>query len=105
MRGDIYRLRTPRNASGHEQKGARYAVVVQADALAALSTWIVAPTSTSVPARPFRPEIEMDGTKIRVMLDQLTAVDRDRLGDLAGRIDPHELVQVDTALRGILGLF
>lgn len=105
MRGDIYRLRAPRNASGHEQKGARYAVVIQADALTALSTWIVAPTSTSAPARLFRPEIEMDGTKTRVVLDQLTAVDRDRLGDFAGRIDPHELDQIDTALRGILGLF
>jgi mRNA interferase MazF len=105
VRGDLYRLRTPRNASGHEQKGARYAVVLQADALAPLSTWIVAPTSTSVPYRPFRPEIEMDGTTTRVVLDQLTAVDRDRLGDFAGRVDPQELEQIDIALRGVLGLF
>ena len=105
MRGDLYRLRAPRNASGHEQKGARYAVVLQADALAPLSTWIVAPTSTSVPYRSFRPEIEMDGTTTRVVLDQLTAVDRDRLGDFAGRVDPQELEQIDIALRGVLGLF
>jgi mRNA interferase MazF len=105
VRGDIYRLRAPRNASGHEQKGARYAVVLQADALAPLSTWIVAPTSTSAPPRPFRPEIEMNGTKTRLVLDQLTAVDRDRLGDFAGRVDPHELSDIDSALRGVLGLF
>lgn len=105
MRGDIYRLRAPRNAGGHEQKGGRYAVVLQADALAPLSTWIVAPTSTSAPPRLFRPEIEMDGTKTRVVLDQLTAVDRDRLGDFAGRVDSHELSEIDSALRGVLGLF
>lgn len=105
MRGDIYRLKASRNATGHEQKGARYAVVVQADALTSLSTWIVAPTSTSAPARRFRPEIDMDGTKTRVVLDQLTAVDRDRLGDFAGRLDPGELDEIDVAIRGVLGLF
>jgi len=47
----------------------------------------------------------MDGTKTRVVLDQLTAVDRDRLGDFAGRVDPDELDQVNIALRGVLGLF
>ena len=98
-------MRAPSNAAGHEQKGARYAVVLQADALTALSTWIVAPTSTSAPGRPFRPEIEMNGTKTRVVLDQLTAVDRDRLGDFAGRVDAHEMEHIDTALRGALGLF
>ena len=105
MRGDIFRLRAPRNASGHEQTGTRYAVVLQSDALAPLSTWIVAPTSTSAPPRPFRPEIEMDGTKTRVVLDQLTAVERDRLGDFAGRVDADELDQINIALRGVLGLF
>jgi mRNA interferase MazF len=105
VRGDIYRLKAPRNATGHEQLGPRYAVVLQSDALIALSTWIVAPTSTSAPARRFRPEIDMDGTKTRVVLDQMTAVDRDRLGDFAGRLDSEELQEVDIALRGVLGLF
>jgi mRNA interferase MazF len=105
VRGDLYRLRAPRNATGHEQQGARYAVVLQSDAMAALSTWIVAPTSTSAPERPFRPEIEMDGARSRVVLDQLTAVDRTRLGDFAGRVDPGEMEHIDVALRGVLGLF
>lgn len=104
MRGDIYRLRAPRNGVGHEQKGARYAVVLQSDALAPLSTWIVAPTSACAPGRPFRPEIELDGTTTRVVLDQLTAVDRDRLGNFAGRVDARELDEIDRALRGVLGL-
>ena len=47
----------------------------------------------------------MDGTRTRVVLDQLTAVDRDRLGDFAGRVDPDELDQINIALRGVLGLF
>jgi mRNA interferase MazF len=105
VRGDIYRLKAPRSATGHEQHGPRYAVVLQSDALTALSTWIVAPTSTSAPARRFRPEIDLDGTKTRVVLDQMTAVDRDRLGDFAGRLGSEELKEVDIAIRGVLGLF
>ena len=37
VRGEVYALRAPRGARGHEQAGARFAVVVQSDLLA-LST-------------------------------------------------------------------
>src|SRR5699024_7834659 len=43
VRGDVYRLRAPKNVRGHEQRGSRHAVVLQADVLCALSTWLVAP--------------------------------------------------------------
>ena len=105
MRGDLYRLRPPRDARGHEQQGRRYAVVLQADELAALSTWVVAPTSTSAPARSFRPEIDVDGKPTRVVLDQMTAVDHTvRLGEFAGRLSADELFEVDRATRLVFGL-
>lgn len=105
MRGDLYRLRAPRDARGHEQQGRRFAVVLQADELSALSTWVVAPTSTSAPGRSFRPEIEIDGTPTRVVVDQLTAVDHSvRLGEFAGRLSAAELSEVDRATRIVLGL-
>jgi mRNA interferase MazF len=70
-----------------------------------LSTLIVAPTSTSAGPAIFRPEIEMDGTRTRVLVDQLGAVDRElRLGDMAGRLDPEEMDDVDRAVRLMLGL-
>ena len=37
----------PRGTRGHEQRGARYAVIVQADEFLDLSTVLIAPTSTS----------------------------------------------------------
>ncbi|MDP9319371.1 MAG: type II toxin-antitoxin system PemK/MazF family toxin, partial [Actinomycetota bacterium] len=58
MRGDVHRLRAARGTRGREQAGARYAVVVQSDHLP-LSTWLVAPTSTSARPASFRPEITM----------------------------------------------
>ena len=65
MRGEVYRLRSPRGAQGHERAGARYAVVVQSDVLP-LSTWLVAPTSTSARAATFRPEVSIEGCLTRV---------------------------------------
>ncbi|MGV8965621.1 MAG: type II toxin-antitoxin system PemK/MazF family toxin [Cellulomonas sp.] len=104
MRGDLYRLKAPRDAGGHEQAGARYAVVVQSDDLP-LSTWIVAPTSTGRREAAFRPEIEIDGETTRVLVEQLTVVDPElRLGAFAGRLTAIELRAVDAALLMVLAL-
>ncbi|GAA4207259.1 type II toxin-antitoxin system PemK/MazF family toxin [Microbispora amethystogenes] len=104
MRGDVYRLRAPRGAVGHEQRGERFAIVLQSDGFA-LSTLVVAPTSTSAGRAVFRPEIEVEGKTTRVLVDQLSAVDATRLGDFSGRLDPYEMHEIDVALRGFLGLF
>ena len=104
VRGDLYRLKASRDARGHEQAGARYAVVVQSHDLP-LSTWLVAPTSTGRRAASFRPEIEIDGVPTRVLVEQLCVVDPQvRLGEFAGRLSAAELRAVDDALRAVLAL-
>ena len=103
MRGDLYRLRSDKNAVGHEQRGPRYVVAVQSEGIR-LSTLIVAPTSTSAQPAIFRPEIEMDGTRTRVLVDQMRAVDVNRLGEFAGRLDSIEVGEVDRAVRLMLGV-
>ncbi|HEX3960209.1 MAG TPA: type II toxin-antitoxin system PemK/MazF family toxin [Trebonia sp.] len=103
MRGDLYRLRAGKSAIGHEQRGHHYAVAIQSDGVQ-LSTLIVAPTSTSAQPAIFRPEIEMDGTRTRVLIDQMRTVDASRLGDFAGRLDVAEVGEVDRAVRLILGV-
>jgi mRNA interferase MazF len=104
VRGDIYRLRSPRNARGHEQAGRRFAVVVQSDDLP-LSTWLVAPTSTGRRPASFRPEVEIDGVSTRILIEQVTAIDPEvRLGEFVGRLTSEELAQVDRALLAILAL-
>ncbi len=103
-RGDVVRLRPPRAARGHEQQGARYGVVVQADALLALSTVIVAPTSTGAQPASFRPEITVRGGHTRVLVEQVGAVDASRLGSPVGSLTRAELEEVDDALSVVLGL-
>ncbi|MDR2114687.1 MAG: type II toxin-antitoxin system PemK/MazF family toxin [Bifidobacteriaceae bacterium] len=104
MRGDIWQLRTPRDAQGHEQTGRRYCIVVQSGDLL-LSTWLVAPTSTSARAASFRPEINLDGVTTRVLVEQTAVVDPTLgLGTFAGRLSVEELQQVDIALAKVFGL-
>jgi mRNA interferase MazF len=103
VRGDVYRLLAPRAAQGHEQRGTRFAVVVQSDLLP-LSTWLVVPTSTSARSADFRPEIDLNGKTTRILADQMTAVDPQRLGEFAGRLSAAELSDVDAALVTVLGL-
>ena len=104
MRGDVHRMRIPRDAHGHEQQGVRYGVVVQADDFDLLSTCLVAPTSTSVRPASFRPVIELHGKTTRVLVEQARAVDRSRLGDLVGHLAFAELRAVDAALRLMLAI-
>lgn len=103
QRGDIFRLRLPKG-SGHEQQGERFGVVVQADALLPRSVVLVAPTSTSARPASFRPEVHVEGSAIKVLVEQIGAMDAGRLGDLAGRLTPEEQWGVDTALAVVLGL-
>lgn len=104
VRGEIFRLPAPRAARGREQQGTRFAIVVQADAFLGLSTVLVAPTSTRARAASFRPTIELVGTSTRVLVEQTTVVDPQRLGRSAGRLAASELQAVDEALALLLGL-
>jgi mRNA interferase MazF len=103
VRGEVYRLNVPRDSPGHEQAGSRYAVVVQSDDLP-LSTWLVAPTSTSARPATFRPEVEIAGRATLVLAEQTAAIDPTRLGRSAGQLTFEELRRVDAALRLVLDL-
>ena len=102
-RGDIYALRLPKGV-GHEQRGRRCGVVVQSEALLPRSVVLVAPTSTSAKPASLRPEIDIDGTPTRVLVEQVGAIDAQRIGDLAGHLTPEEQWGVDAALLTVLGL-
>jgi mRNA interferase MazF len=104
VRGEVFRLPPPRAARGREQRGARYALIVQADEFLGLSTTLVSPTSTSARPATFRPTIKIAGTDTRVLVEQTTVVDPQRLGASAGRLESHELRAVDDALALILGM-
>ena len=102
-RGDVYRVRFDRGR-GHAQHGPRYGVIVQSTALLALSTCLVAPTSTRASPASFRPMIEIAGQATYVMVDHLQAVDIQRFGEHAYHLTLDEQHAVDRALRAVLNL-
>lgn len=104
VRGEVFRLANPRGARGHEQRSARYAVVVQADEFLGSSTVLVAPTSRSARPASFRPAIQLEDGQTLVLVEQTTVVDPQRLGGSAGRLDAGELNAVDEALGLVLGI-
>jgi len=103
VRGDVYRLGADKRAKGHEQRGVRYAIELQGPIT--LSTVIVAPTSTRASPAVFRPEIDLEGTTTKVLVDQMAVVDGGLLlRELVGRLSAHEMGEVDVAVRLLLGL-
>jgi mRNA interferase MazF len=102
-RGDVFRLRLG-GRQGHEQSGVRYGVIVQSDALLRLSTVLIAPTSTAARAASFRPEVDIDGTRTRVLVEQTGAVDVTRLGDRHDHLTAEEQWGVDLALETVFDL-
>ena len=104
VRGEVFRLPPRRDGRGHEQRGARYAVIVQADEFLGLGTTLVAPTSTSARPASFRPSIRLGERDTRVLVEQTSVVDPQRLGRSAGRLEASELRAVDEALALILGI-
>jgi mRNA interferase MazF len=99
----VYELRL-RQGAGHEQSGRRFGVVVQADELAALSTVLIAPTSTAARAASWRPEVDVRGTRTRVLVEQTGAVDASRLGRRVTHVTHEERWAIDDALRLVLAL-
>jgi mRNA interferase MazF len=65
---------------------------------------LIAPTSTRARQASFRPEVDIEGTATKVLVEQLGAVDVTRLGEFAGHLTPEEQWGVDTAILTVLGL-
>jgi mRNA interferase MazF len=103
LRGDVYEFR-PSSGRGHEQRGRRFGVVVQANEMLPRSVVLVAPTSLSARSASFRPEVEVLGEITRVLVEQVGAIDVGRLGNLIGHVTPEQQWGIDEALLTVLGL-
>jgi mRNA interferase MazF len=89
---------------GRAQHGRRYAVIVQADDLLALSTVVVCPTSTRAPGASFHPEIELGEARTRVLCELVGAVDARNPGEHVGHLAFDERRTVEEGVRLVLGL-
>lgn len=103
QRGEVFRFKVPKGV-GHEQQGERFGVIVQSDSMLPRSGILVAPTSRSARPASFRPEVSIAGDTTRVLVEQVGAVDAQRLGRRVGQLAADEMWAVDEALITVLGL-
>jgi mRNA interferase MazF len=104
VRGDVHAIKLPRGR-GRVQHGPRYAVIVQADDLLALSTVVVCPTSSSTPAATFHPEVALGDQPTRVLCEMVGAIDATHLGEYVAHLSLDELGSIDDALSLVLDLW
>jgi len=103
VRGDVHAIKLP-GRRGHVQEGHRFAVIVQADDLLALSTVVVCPTSRSAFSASFHPEIAVDEQPTQVLCEMVGAIDARALGQRVGHLAHDELRAVEDALLLVLDL-
>jgi mRNA interferase MazF len=103
VRGDVHRIKLP-GKRGHVQEGRRYAVIVQADDLLALSTVVVCLTSRSAFTASFHPEVAVAGQPTQVLCEMVGAVDSRALGQRVGHLARDELRTIEDALLLVLDL-
>jgi mRNA interferase MazF len=87
---------------GSEIKKTRPAMIVSPDVMnTALSTVLVAPMTTTQKKWPCRIDIQFEGTDGQIALDQLRAVDRQRLARRLGTISYDTLDDTLDCLRAM----
>jgi len=65
---------------------------------------IIAPTSTSAREATIRPEIEIRGTRTKVLVEQISALDTNRLGEVVGTLQGQDLWAIEDALKLVFEL-
>jgi mRNA interferase MazF len=103
VRGDVHAI-VLRRKRGHTPHGRRYALVVQADDLLALSTVVVCPTSRSAPRASFHPQVMLHDESTQILCEMVSAVDARALGEQVGHLTLEEMNAVEDALLMVLNL-
>jgi mRNA interferase MazF len=99
----VVELRLPKGTRS-EQRGRRFGVIVQSDALLPRSVVLVAPTSTVAREATVRPIIEVLGDRTKVLVEQVSALNVSRLGAKIMTLHGEPLWAIDDALELVFGL-
>ncbi len=104
-RGEVYWIALD-PAVGTETKKTRPAVIVSNNDGNKISNRVIACpiTSKATHVYPFEVKVEMNGTIGKIMVDQLKALDKQRLGKKICQLSQEIMTQVDKALKLVLNL-
>lgn len=102
-RGEIYWVKFDKKSVGTEIRKPRLAVIVSNDWQNEVSKRvIVLPFSTKVEKVYYPIELLIESGKI--MCDQVKSIDKQRLGDKLGKLDPKTMLKVDETLIKLFAL-
>ena len=102
IRGAVYRIDLGR-PRGHEQGGRRLGLVVSPSD-SPLSVVTVIPTSSSAGDSVHRPDPEIGGRAMRMLVDQIRSIDVNHVvGDPFDFLNRDELAEVELAVAHYLG--
>jgi mRNA interferase MazF len=88
-RGEVYWVQLD-PVRGSEIRKTRPALIVSPDDMnTALPRVIVAPLTSHGQPLGCRPQVRFQGRRARILLDQIRSLDKTRLGDRMGRIEPR----------------
>lgn len=113
-RGDILTVDFPASPgrAGHEQVGSRPAIVVQTDLTdASLPTTMIIPMTSNLGALRYPHTLRIDPSLQNgltmasvILVFQVRAIDKRRLGNRIGRLEKRHLQQLETEMRHLLAL-
>jgi mRNA interferase MazF len=111
-RADVLRVALPSPGSSHEQAGRRPAIAVQADTKGInLPALMIVPVTGELSALRFPYTIRVEPSEANglimpsvLLVFQLRAIDRARIIDTIGRLEPEYVEQLDAELRRLLNL-
>jgi len=113
-RGDILRVDLPTSPGNlmHEQVGSRPAIVVQTDITDVnLPTTVIIPMTSNLNALRYPHTFRIDPSNLNglikpsvLLVFQLRAIDKRRLGEKIGRLEQNYIQQVDNEIRHLLAL-
>ncbi len=111
-RADVLRVVLPSPGGHHEQAGRRPAIAVQADTRGInLPTLMIVPVTGELTALRFPYTVRVDPSKANgltmpsaLLVFQLRAIDRARIIETIGRLEPEYVERLDAELRRMLNL-
>jgi len=104
-RGEVYWVNLDPTL-GSETKKRRPGVIVSNNSQNKVGQRVIIAPMTSVVNKvyPFETLVEVRSKKSKIMLDQVRAIDCQRLGENLGKLTSHEIEQLNAILKQVLGL-
>lgn len=106
MRGEMYYIHEDYSAVGHEMKAGRPAIIVSNDMNNEFSTTVEIIYLTTKPKKelPTHTCVRSCSLTSTSLCEQITTIDKARIGDYRGRITDDEMYELESAILASLGM-